>query len=155
MVETQDLGILRIPPKTLVSKMAVVDAADKLEQVIRDDGRYARGAFEFLFAGLSYTVRQHHGQRADEEPQHVSGQALCEGLRELALTRWGAMALLVLNRWNLYGTRDFGEMVFLLVEHELMGKQDSDAIEDFDDVYDFQVAFSEYQPSVEELDEDE
>lgn len=134
--------------------MPVVDAADKLEQIIREDGRYPRGAYEFLFGGLAYTVRMHHGEREADEPQHVTGQALCEGLRDLARARWGALAPLVLQSWNLNSTRDFGEMVFLLVKHELMGKQDSDRIEDFDDVYDFRGAFENYELKVDELEDD-
>lgn len=135
--------------------MPVVDAADKLEQIIREDGRYPRGAYEYLFAGLAYTVRKLHGDREGDEPQHVSGAALCEGLRDLACAKWGALAPLVLHSWNLCGTRDFGEMVFLLVEHELMGKQDSDRIEDFDDVYDFKATFERYELNIDQLNVDE
>lgn len=135
--------------------MPVVDAADKLEQIIREDGRYPRGAYEYLFAGLAYTVRKQHGEREGDQPQHVSGQALCEGLRDLACAKWGAMAPLVLRSWNLYGTRDFGEMVFLLVEHELMGKQDSDRIEDFDHVFDFKTAFGKYEFNIDDMSVDE
>jgi uncharacterized repeat protein (TIGR04138 family) len=42
-------------------------------------------------------------------------------------------------------TRDFGEMVYLMIEIELMGRQESDSIEDFDDVYDFNTAFADYR----------
>lgn len=145
--------MLQLPLPSLVSKMPVVDTVDKLDLIIREDGRYPRSAYEFLFAGLSFTVRQAHGKIADDQPHHVSGQALCHGLRDLAISRWGAMALTVLYSWNIRSTRDFGEMVFLLIEHELMGKQDSDRIEDFDEVYDFNQEFGHYELDVNAFDE--
>ena len=85
----------------------------------------------------------------------VTGQQLCEGLRALALESWGPLAQTVLNRWKIRGTRDFGEMVFLLIELGLMGKQDSDRVEDFDDVYDFGEAFGAYEIPVDSFDERE
>ena len=36
-------------------------------------------------------------------------------------------------------------MVFLLVKLKMMGKQESDRIEDFDDVYDLETAFDSYR----------
>ena len=73
----------------------------------------------------------------DNEPHHISGEQLCQGIRELAIRRWGLMARSVLNHWNIKATRDFGEIVFLLVENNWMQKEPDDTISDFDDVYDF------------------
>ena len=38
-------------------------------------------------------------------------------------------------------TRDFGQIVYLMIEHKWMSAQPTDSIEDFDDVYDFDVIF--------------
>ncbi len=84
----------------------------------------------------------------------MTGQQLCEGLRDLAIRYWGPLALDILRQWKVTRTRDFGEMVFLLVEHEEMGKRDSDAVEDFDDVYDFAEAFAEYKINLNRSDDD-
>lgn len=123
---------------------------DRLEQAIREDGRYPPAAYEFLRRGLEYTTRAVYGTDIPEGPRHISGQQLCQGLGALALEMWGPMAPAVLSSWNVRTTRDFGEMVFLLVELGVLGKQDSDRIEDFDDVYDFGEAFSHYDISLEE-----
>ena len=128
------------------------EPAKSLEQVVREDGRYPLEAFAFLYDGLTRAVREVYGDQADElppaegEPQepptkHVSGQQLCDGLRAEAIERWGLMAQTVLGRWNVHATIDFGHMVYLLIESELMKKTDSDSIEDFRDVYDFGSAF--------------
>ena len=121
------------------------NTAKRFEQAIRDDGRYPPAAYEFLHRGLELATRSVFGSELPEGPRHISGQQLCLGLRTLALESWGGLAREVLSSWNIRGTRDFGEMVFLLVGLELMGKQDSDQIEDFDDVYEFGEAFGAYE----------
>ncbi len=108
------------------------------EEVGKEDGRYSPAAFRFVSEGLDYTVK-----KASDQPQHISGQALCEGLRQFALERWGRMALLVLSSWGIQGTRDFGQIVYTLIHHGWMSAQPGDTIEDFNDVYDFQKAFKD------------
>lgn len=116
--------------------------AKTIEQVIDEQGRYPREAFEFVRRGLGYTVDRVHAQLTDPEAsRHVSGRQLCEGLREMALNQWGMVARAVLNRWNIYRTEDFGNIVFTLVEHGELSKTDGDTIDDFKNVYDFGRAF--------------
>jgi uncharacterized repeat protein (TIGR04138 family) len=113
-----------------------------MEDVIRDDGRYPPEAFAFLHEGLSRAVKTAHGEGADElGRRHVTGQQLCCALRDLAAERWGMLAKAVLGRWNIRGTIDFGNMVYLLVRHNYMRKTDDDSLEHFRDVFDFTTAF--------------
>lgn len=74
--------------------------------------------------------------------RHVSGEDLCWGLRDLALRRWGLMAPAVLGSWGIRETRDFGRMVFALVENNILQKQPEDRLKDFDNVYSFDTAFT-------------
>lgn len=127
------------------------DPAERFERAIRQDGRYPPAAYEFLHRALDRVTRATHDEPASEAPRHVSGQQLCEGLRAMALDSWGPLAPIVLAAWNIHTTRDFGEMVFLLIRLGLMGKQDSDRIEDFDDVYDFAEAFEAYEIPLDNL----
>lgn len=78
----------------------------------------------------------------DKFNRHVSGPELCWGLRDYALHRWGRLATLVLGTWNVTCTLDFGRLVFAMIEHDLMQKQPSDRLEDFDQVYDFNEAMN-------------
>src|SRR5437867_2691550 len=116
-----------------------------LLEVVHKVGLYPVEAYEFVQQGLSHTVAKVHGTVVkDKHPDasfHVTGQDLCEGLREYALKRWGLMAPTVLARWNISRTLDFGKIVFALVDNGLMKKTDEDQIEDFRDVYDFKSAF--------------
>ena len=108
----------------------------KLESIAKADGRYHPKAAKFVYDGLGYTLKE-----LVEEPQHVSGQTLCDGLREMALHKWGRLAKLVLNTWGIKSTHDFGEIVFMLIEHKWMSAQATDTIEDFNDAFDFQTVF--------------
>jgi len=107
-----------------------------LEQIARDDGRFGAGAIRFVYEGLGYTAK-----KVADEPRHVGGETLCEGLRKLALERWGRLAMLVLNSWGVRTTRDFGEIVFSLIKHKWMSAQPTDSIDDFNDIYDFKTIF--------------
>ena len=122
---------------------------ENMEEVIRRDGRYPPEAFGFLHDGLNHAVEFVHGDRSaeldPEDPEgpngnHVSGQELCWALRDLALKRWGMLAQTVLRRWNVRRTIDFGNMVYLMIEHGFMRKTEEDSIEDFRDVFDFDEA---------------
>jgi len=107
-----------------------------IDQIAKEAGRYSPAAFKFVYEGLGYTV-----QNLAKEPRHVSGQVLCEGLRRMALERYGRLAWLVLDSWGIKTTRDFGEIVYILIEQQWMTAQPTDSIDDFNSVYDFQAAF--------------
>jgi len=121
-----------------------------MEEVIKADGRYPPMAYEFLHEGLNRAVREVHGKKAGPESQkpseaprdrHVSGKQLCLALRGLARERWGMLAPLVLGKWNIRSTLDFGNMVYVLVAAKWWGKTQEDSVEDFRDVYEFGEAF--------------
>ena len=111
------------------------DEEQKLAQILVRDDRYRREAYRFVQEGLEFTM-QRRGRRG-----HVSGRELVLGMRDLARERFGLMARTVLNQWGVKETRDFGEIVFNLIEEEIMSKQDSDTRSDFADIYDFETAF--------------
>ena len=124
-----------------------------VQQVVEDVGLYPPEAYAFIQQGLTFTVQKLHGKQKDPKAsRHVTGQDLCEGLRDVALAQWGRLARTVLRRWNITSTLDFGRMVFAMVDAGLMQKTDEDSIEDFRNVYDFRAAFeAEYQIACEAL----
>jgi uncharacterized repeat protein (TIGR04138 family) len=112
---------------------------DMIETVLREDGRFRVQACQFLHEALGRAVNEVHGDEARHG--HVSGQALCEALRELAWDRYGPLAPTVLQRWGITSSYNFGELVYLLIEHDLMGKEDGDTVEDFRDGFDMERDF--------------
>ena len=109
-----------------------------IEEIAEQDGRYNPRAVRFVYEGLGFTAK-----KVSTEPGHVTGQVLCEGLRQMALEKWGRLAQLVLNTWQVKSTRDLGEIVYLLIKHKWMKAQPTDTIDDFNDVFDFKTAFKD------------
>ena len=109
-----------------------------LEEIAAEDGRFCADVIEFVYEGLGYTMKN-----IVDEPGHVTGQLLCEGLRKLAVERWGGLAKLVLNNWGISSTNDFGQIVYLMIKHKWMSAQPADSFEDFSNVYDFQTVFKD------------
>ena len=106
-----------------------------LSEVIARDPRYKPEAYVFVHDALGHTWA-----RLDQR-RHVTGRELLEGIRDLALKRYGPMAIAVLNSWGIRTTDDFGAIVFNLVDAGVLSKTEEDHIEDFHAVYDFDEAF--------------
>ena len=119
------------------------------DEQVRDlcgkDPRFPRGAYEFCFEVLDFTLKA-VAERDDPErrrpvTRHVSARELLEGLRDYALQEFGPMARLTLKRMGVASCGDFGDIVFNLVNTGLLAKQPRDKREDFNNGYDFEEAF--------------
>ena len=109
-----------------------ISAEERFAELLKDDPRYHREAYGFVFEALDYTVREIvSGARDASGNQHVTGQELLEGVRQFALNTFGCLAATVLSGWGVRNSEDFGEIVFNLVAHGLMGRQESDSKDDF------------------------
>ena len=106
-----------------------------LERILAKDPRFKPEAYVFVHDALGHTW-----SRLDHR-RHVTGRELLDGIKDLALKRYGPMAKAVLNSWGVRTTDDFGAIVFNLVDAELLSKTEEDHIEDFHDVYDFDEVF--------------
>ena len=118
----------------------------KLLAVARNDPRYAYEAYEFVFQALDYTQKMLGRGQTDENTDptesrhHVSPRQLLDGIRGFALQEFGLMARAVFKLWGIQRTDDFGEIVFNLIEAELMSKTADDSRQDFHGVYDLDEA---------------
>jgi uncharacterized repeat protein (TIGR04138 family) len=106
-----------------------------IDQICAKDPRYRSDSYEFVMQALTFTQKEY------KKDGHVSGKELLEGIRKFALSQYGAMAKTVLQHWGITRTSDFGNIVFNMVENELLSKTEYDTHHDFDNVYDFEVAF--------------
>ena len=111
-----------------------------LPAILKRDPRYHRDAYFFVREALDHTHKI-FGKPGKEGARHVTGQQLLEGIRGYALDQFGPMTLSVLNEWGVFKCEDFGEIVFNMVESDLLGKTEKDSREDFKDGYDFFEAF--------------
>jgi len=127
----------------------MTDAHEVLMNLVKADARYKLDAYLFVRDGLSFAQDELQMGYGDEEPEaeqerperHLTGQQLCEALRQFALDQYGYMAKTVLNSWGVNTTDDFGEVVYNMIREKLMKKSETDRREDFGDVYDFAEAF--------------
>lgn len=122
--------------------MSGKDFSEVVDLVIKDDSRFGKGAYFFVRQALDYTVKD-LSQDKTRVSHHISGQELLEGIRKYALDQYGPLALTVFKDWNVKRCKDFGDIVFNLVDYGVLGKTDTDRREDFHDGYDFKEAFLE------------
>jgi uncharacterized repeat protein (TIGR04138 family) len=120
---------------------------DQLRQLALRDGRYSPEAFGFLFASLEHAVRLAGKDSAQGAERHVTGQELLAGLRENAIETFGPLAAHVWRAWGVKSALDWGRIVFLLVDANMLRRKDSDKLEDFEQGFDFDQVFVErYRP---------
>lgn len=100
------------------------------------DSRYHPNAYQFVLEALRYT------QFLYKKNRHVTGQELLSGIARYARNRYGDLAFTVFMEWGVTTPRDFGNIVFNLVELGEIKKTDEDRIEDFDIAFDLEKELS-------------
>lgn len=124
---------------------------DDLARVLARDPRYTIQAYVFVLEALEHTKTQKRRararggrvrrSRASDFAQHVNGRDLCEGARDLALSHYGLLAMIVLAQWGIRSTSDIGEIVYNLIATGDLEKTPGDSRADFDDVFEFEAVF--------------
>ena len=120
---------------------------ESLEEILKRDTRYQRDAYMFVHDALDHTRkllnRESRGgaRPAKRDRKHVTPQELLRGIQELALETYGPMTITVLTEWGIHSCKDFGEIVFTLVEHNVYAKTETDSRADFEKGFDFEEVF--------------
>jgi uncharacterized repeat protein (TIGR04138 family) len=116
------------------------EALRVLELLVEEDRRYSRDAYHFIFEGLEYTIQQ-LGER-----RHIDGQELLKGLRTFARKEFGRLGKMVLRHWGIHNSQDIGNIVFNLVDNDLLKKQPDDSLDDFETGFDVDTLFEFSEP---------
>jgi len=111
-----------------------IDFHSVVEVISRQDSRYKPDAYEFVLDALYFT------QKELKKSGHINGKELLEGIRVFALKQYGPMARTVFSHWGISKTDDFGNIVFNMISKKLLSKTETDTIEDFNSVYEFDTA---------------
>ena len=119
--------------------MQKLDFAEAVAVLTESDTRYHPDAYFFLRDGLDHAVKLRKRQLG--EGGHVTGQQLCEGIRQMAIKAFGPMVPTVFEYWGIRKTDDIGEMVWNLIELGTFGRTETDSRADFKNVYSFREAF--------------
>ena len=120
--------------------MQEVNFDEAVEQIIARDPRFARDAYAFVREALDFTQKL-IGKENKGNVRHITGQELLDGIRQFALQQFGPMVVTVFEEWGVKNCRDFGDIVFNMVEISLLAKTDKDSRDDFRNGYDFTDAF--------------
>jgi uncharacterized repeat protein (TIGR04138 family) len=127
--------------------MQALNFEEALERIVESDARYHRQAYFFLREALDHTHKI-LGKTDKGVIHHVTAQQLLDGIREYALQQFGPMAMMVLEEWGVRNCDDWGEIVFRMIEHNLLARSEQDKREDFKGYYDFFQAFRQpFSPS--------
>ncbi|MGJ8696974.1 MAG: Minf_1886 family protein [Verrucomicrobiaceae bacterium] len=121
--------------------MQPIQLENAIAAIIQEEPRFAPGAYFLVRESLDFTVDR-MAEENDGEKRHVTGPELLIGFRDYALKEYGPMAATLLEDWGLKECRHVGEIVFLFIEHGVFGKQDSDTIDDFSNIYEFSTEFT-------------
>ena len=108
--------------------------------MLAQDPRFARDAYHFTREALDFTQKLISKENRGTV-RHVTGQELLDGIRQFALHQYGPMVVTVLEEWNVKNCRDFGDIVFNMVESGLLAKTEKDTRDDFQNGYNFTDAF--------------
>jgi uncharacterized repeat protein (TIGR04138 family) len=107
-----------------------------VEGICDKEARFKPDAYEFIMQALGFAQKQ------AKKTGHLTGQEVALGVRDLAIQQYGPMAKTVLNHWGIRATADIGALVFIMIEHKLLSRQETDSIDDFNNVYDLDAAFA-------------
>jgi uncharacterized repeat protein (TIGR04138 family) len=122
--------------------MQEINFDEAVELILTRDKRFSRDAYVFVREALDYTQKL-IGKETRGQIRHVSGHELLDGIRQFALQQFGPMVMTVFEEWGVRHCRDFGEIVFNMVEIGLLAKTDRDTRDDFQNGYDFAEVFRE------------
>jgi uncharacterized repeat protein (TIGR04138 family) len=120
--------------------MHEVNFDEVVDQIFEKDARFHREAYAFMREALGFTQKL-IGKENSGKIRHVNGQELLDGVRQYALQQFGPMTATLLEEWGIRSCRDFGDIVFNMVESGLLAKTDTDSRDDFEHGYDFIDAF--------------
>lgn len=124
--------------------MQAEDFDEKVGQMVARDPRYAKEAYKFVREVLARAQKKGSPNKKIQvqQPQHVSGRELLESMRQYTLKEFGPMGRHVLAEWGIFRCEDVGEIVFNMVEAEILSKRKQDVREDFAGGFDFEEALT-------------
>lgn len=111
-----------------------------MDRIRMREQRFDERAYLFVLGALEFC------QQRLPERRHISGRELALSCRDLALDRFGVLAGIVLEHWGIRQSSDIGDIVFTMVELELLQSLPTDTRDEFANVFDFDQAFERDYP---------
>ena len=118
------------------------DVETLIGKLCEKDPRYAQEAYLFLLESVDRMMKL-QGEHSPKGQVHLSVEQLLIGLCNCIINRFGPMSYAVLNKWGIYDSSDFGELVFNLIKVHLLGKSKDDKKEEFAGLFTLHEVFEE------------
>ena len=109
-----------------------------IENVARERGRFSAEAYVFTYEALGFVLERRAGEGLKG---HITGGELLDGIRDYARKCFGYLGRTVFESWGLTASSEFGDIVFDLIEKDVLAKQESDSKSDFEGGFAFASAF--------------
>ena len=100
-------------------------------RLVENDKRYHSSAYEFISGAVSYTIHKTDRAKNPRGSRHISGQELVAGALAYALEQFGPLAPDVLEDWGIAEGRDIGNIVYNMIQVELLSASPEDSRSDF------------------------
>ena len=114
------------------------EAAEKINSIIAGDRRYKADAYSFVLDALA------NASLEQVAPRHLSAAELLASMRDVARRSFGEFDREIFSEWGVNSASDFGNIVYNLIDAELLFANENDRRSDFD--IDFELTL----PPVEE-----
>lgn len=127
---------------------------DQLAQLSRSDRRYEPEAYEFVCHAVIFAQKRLLAGRkpTSMDECHLSGRQVLDGIREFALDQFGRLAAVVFRCWGIHRTDDLGQIIFRLIEAQILQGSQQDSLDDYHDAFDFDEVFvDQYRIEWEEI----
>jgi len=136
----------------------MTDDSYAIYQLVNQDPRYPLEAYQFVREALTYAAESMELVSHDysdpefdveaanhlaQRERHLTGQELCESIRQYALNQFGYMSKVVLKNWNIQSTSCFGDIVYNMISAGIMKKSSRDKRSHFNNVYAFDEVFEQ------------
>lgn len=104
---------------------------EAIGRIVENDSRYHMSSYEFVSAAVTYTINKMNRARNPRGSRHISGRELVEGALEYAVHEFGPLAPDVLADWGISEGKDIGNIVYNMIQVELLSASPEDSRSDF------------------------
>src|SRR5690606_7325007 len=130
-------GSRRGGARVYVLMSVIVFAEDVMSRLREQHPAYHEAAYLFILNALHYVLERL------PVPRHISGRELAEGVRDLAIDLFVNMYRTVLEYLMSIETAHVGKIAFALVECDVLNSKVEKTLEDYEDLFDFEVDFEQ------------
>lgn len=108
------------------------DLGSELLELVKQDSAYPVGAYILIYEVLDWMK----DNGLVKQGEHITGQGLAITIIAYAIQHYGLLTEAILKELGITKSEDVGNIVWNLVEANLIGKQPNDSRQDFAKVFD-------------------